>query len=159
MSDSSSGIDGVIIKRLTKNSDGRGWLIELFRQDELPGEFHSVMGYISMTLPGESRGPHEHKFQSDYFCMVGPSTFRVYFWDNRSESPTFKNHHTIEAGEKNMVSIIVPPGVVHGYKNIGKVEGVVFNAPDRLYRGVGKDESPDEIRYENDPDCEFSLFD
>jgi len=58
-----------------------------------------------------------------------------------------------------MVSFIVPPGVVHAYKNIGEVEGLVFNAPDRLYRGPGRVEEPDEIRYEENIGSRFHLDD
>ena len=43
-------IEGVIVREITRHDDGRGWLSELFRQDELPREFHPVMGYVSSRL-------------------------------------------------------------------------------------------------------------
>ena len=70
-------------------TDPRGWLVELFRNDLVPPQFHPVMAYVSMTKPGVARGPHEHVDQADYFCFTGPSTFRVYLWDARKGSPTF----------------------------------------------------------------------
>jgi dTDP-4-dehydrorhamnose 3,5-epimerase len=158
MNEIKSEIDGVIIRQLEKHSDYRGWLIELFRQDELPGDFKPVMGYISMTKSGEIRGPHEHKEQTDCFCVLGPSTFVIYFWDNREESKTFRTKFKIEAGEENIFMIIVPPGVVHAYKNIGKEKGFVVNVPDKLYAGEGKKSPPDEIRYEDQKDSQFNLF-
>ena len=79
-------IDGVIWRPLKKFHDPRGWLCELFRHDELPAEFHPVMAYISMTEPGVARGPHEHIDQSDCFCFLGPSNFKVYLWDDRKDS-------------------------------------------------------------------------
>jgi len=150
-------IEGVVISRLERHVDSRGWLIELFRSDENPDNFESVMGYISMTAPGMSRGPHEHREQSDYFCFLGPSNFRIYLWDNRPDSITFGNNYDFVAGEENRVSFIIPPGVVHGYKNIGAVEGLVFNAPDRLYGGPGKKDKPDEIRYEDRDNTKFII--
>ena len=152
-------IDGIVIRALEKHTDARGWLIELFRSDECADDFRPAMSYISMTLPGVVRGPHEHRKQTDYFCFFGLSSFRIFLWDNRSDSPTFGNKFVFEAGEGNMVSFIVPPGVVHAYKNIGEVEGLVFNAPDRLYRGPGRVEEPDEIRYEENIGSRFHLDD
>ncbi|MEW5925322.1 MAG: dTDP-4-dehydrorhamnose 3,5-epimerase family protein [Candidatus Zixiibacteriota bacterium] len=142
-------IDGVIIKHLKKNVDARGWLIEMFRSDEYPDGYSPAMSYISMTSPGVTRGPHEHRKQTDYFCFFGSSEFRIFLWDNRPGSPTCGNKCVLMAGEDNMICFTIPPGVVHAYKNIGKKEGLVFNAPDRLYRGEGKKEESDEIRYED----------
>ncbi len=51
-------IDGVIVRPLKKHSDERGWLMEVFRADELAPEFFPVMTYISATRPGVARGPH-----------------------------------------------------------------------------------------------------
>jgi len=47
--------------------------------------------------------------------------------------------------------------VVHAYKNVGSVEGLVFNAPDRLYAGEGRSGPVDEIRHENDPASPFTV--
>jgi len=150
-------IEGVIIKELVQNSDQRGWLIELFRRDEIEPENIPVMSYLSMTSPGAIRGPHEHKHQADLFCFTGPSTFRIHLWDNRQDSSTYGRKCTLEAGENNRLMIIIPPGVVHAYHNIGECEGLVFNAPNCLYTGEGKRDSVDEIRYEDDPDSEFKI--
>ena len=67
-------IDGVQIKSLARYHDSRGWLCELFRDDDVAPEFQPVMAYQSMTMPGVARGPHEHLEQADYFCFIGPST-------------------------------------------------------------------------------------
>jgi dTDP-4-dehydrorhamnose 3,5-epimerase len=53
--------------------------------------------------------------------------------------------------------LIVPPGVVHAYQNVGGVPGLVFNCPNRLYKGAGRQEPVDEIRHEEDPDSPFKL--
>ena len=90
----SGAIDGVIWKPLRTYHDERGWLCELFRHDELPAEYHPVMAYISMTAPGVARGPHEHADQADCFCFLGPSNFKVYLWDNRPSSATYRAYQT-----------------------------------------------------------------
>jgi dTDP-4-dehydrorhamnose 3,5-epimerase len=150
-------IDGVIIRELTQYDDKRGWLMELFRQDEIPEEYFPVMAYVSMTKPGIARGPHEHKDQTDCFCFVGPSTFRLYLWDNRKDSPSYGQSYRVEFGEKQKAMVIVPPGVVHAYKNIGDVDGLVYNAPNKLYAGREKKEPVDEIRHEDNADSKFRL--
>ena len=150
-------IDGAIFKKLTQFNDARGWLTELYRNDELDAEFHPVMAYISMTLPGVARGPHEHRDQADYFCFIGPSNFKLYLWDSRKHAATFRNRQAVVVGADNPQAVIVPPGVVHAYKNVGNMPGIVFNCPNRLYRGSGRSEPVDEIRHENVPGNEFKL--
>jgi dTDP-4-dehydrorhamnose 3,5-epimerase len=150
-------IDGVIWKPLTHFNDSRGWLCELFRHDEIPAEFHPVMAYISMTKTGVARGPHEHVDQADCFCFIGPSNFKVYLWDRRPHSPTYLSKQVDTVGVDKPRLLIVPAGVVHAYKNVGTGEGLVFNCPNRLYRGPGKKEPVDEIRHEDLTDSPYQL--
>jgi len=150
-------IEGVHIVGLSGYKDDRGVLIELFRYDEIPEAFYPVMSYISYTKPGVRRGPHEHVEQADLFCFVGPSNFAIRLWDNRNDSPTFKNILTIVAGEDKPTAMIIPAGVVHAYRNIGEVDGMVINCPNRLYMGHGRKDPIDEIRHEDDPDTIFRM--
>ncbi len=150
-------IQGVKIRRLRKHSDDRGWLMELFRIDELDKGIIPAMSYISLTKPGVARGPHEHHNQTDYFCFIGPSNFKVFLWDNRKDSPTYGNRMTVIVGEDNPSVIIVPEGVVHGYKNIGDREGPVINCPNRLFKGYKRRERVDEVRYETRIDSSFKM--
>jgi dTDP-4-dehydrorhamnose 3,5-epimerase len=143
-------IDGVHIQKLIVHKDERGTLTQTFRLDSLPEGLHPVMSYISYTKPGVSRGPHEHREQTDIFTFIGPGNFELYLYDNREESKTYLNKKVIIAGKDNPMLIIVPPGVVHGYRNISENElGMVVNYPDRLYRGWGGTEEVDEIRHED----------
>lgn len=150
-------IAGVIIRELRKHTDERGWLAEIFRQDELEPEYYPVMAYISMSLPEVTRGPHEHVDQSDLFAFIGPSNFKLKMWDNRPGSPTFGNEMTILVGEDHPSLVLVPKGVTHGYKNIGDKPGFVINCANRLFKGEGRREPVDEIRYENLPDSPFQM--
>jgi dTDP-4-dehydrorhamnose 3,5-epimerase len=127
-------IEGIIWKSLSIYKDQRGWLSELFRHDDLPQEFHPVMAYISMTEPGIARGPHEHYEQADCFCFIGPSNFKVYLWDARKNSPTYSNKQVELVGIDRPMLLIVPPGVVHAYKNAGDTQGLVFNCPNKLFK-------------------------
>lgn len=152
-------IDGVVIRDLRKFTDARGWLVELFRQDELSSEFYPVMAYTSLTEPGVARGPHEHVSQADFFCFLGPSNFKLRMWDNRPDSESFNHMTTLVVGEDKPTSVLIPAGVVHAYQNIGSVPGIVFNCPNRLYMGAGKKEAIDEIRHEDDPATIYRMDD
>lgn len=153
-------IHDVVVYQLRKFVDERGWLAELFRHDELAKEFYPVMAYISVSEPNVQRGPHEHVEQADLFCFIGSGNFKLRLWDNRPDSPTYRNMMTMFVGEDNPQAVIVPKGVVHAYKNISQTQkGVVINFPNRLYMGEGKKEPVDEIRHENDPHTIFKIND
>jgi dTDP-4-dehydrorhamnose 3,5-epimerase len=151
-------IDGVIVKKLVKHLDRRGFLCETFRLDELPPEIKPVMSYVSYTEPGVARGPHEHRAQTDIFTFIGPGNFLLKLWDNREDSRTRWCCMEIIAGMDNPLTVVVPPGVVHGYKNISPTErGMVLNFPDRLFMGWGKQEAVDEIRHEDNTENQFQM--
>jgi dTDP-glucose 4,6-dehydratase len=155
--EASPEIDGVQFRPLQRRCDARGWLVELFRDDELDSSLHPAMAYVSETEPGIVRGPHEHAHQTDYFAFVGPGDFRVYLWDARPGSATYGATLTRNVGESNPSVLIVPPGVVHAYENISDRPAWVFNAPNRLYAGPGRCEPVDEIRHEDRPDSPYSM--
>ena len=152
-------IKGVVVRQLKRFPDERGWLTELFRHDELEKEFYPAMAYISSTIPGVTRGPHEHWDQADLFCFIGPSNFKLRLWDNRRDSETFGSVMTMVVGEKDPASVLIPAGVVHGYQNVGDVDGIVINCPNRLYAGAGRKEKVDEIRHESNGESMFTMDD
>jgi dTDP-4-dehydrorhamnose 3,5-epimerase len=155
--DSLHPISGVLWMPLRKHPDARGWLCELFRHDEMPAEFHPAMAYLSVTESGVARGPHEHVDQADCFSFLGPSNFKVYLWDNRPASISHGRFLAVVVGASKPMAVIIPPGVVHAYRNVGNEPGLVINCPNRLYKGPGHKEAVDEIRHEDDPASLFQL--
>lgn len=148
-------ISGLVIKEIKINGDDRGWLAEAYRNDE--SDFSPAMAYVSYTKFGVVRGPHEHKSQSDYFVFVGPGNFALHLWDNRPESSTYQEHLSLELGETRPAAVLVPPGVVHGYQCLSETGAICYNLPDRLYKGKGKSEEVDEIRWENDQNSPYKI--
>ncbi|HNV96756.1 MAG TPA: dTDP-4-dehydrorhamnose 3,5-epimerase family protein [bacterium] len=160
--------NGLIIKKLEKYHDDRGWLCEVYREDEIKNiisknensqfdTYKPVMTYVSVTNPGIVRGPHEHKFQSDCFVFTGPGNFSLCLWDNRKDSETYGIYIEMKVGEINPMCVIVPPGIVHGYKCISDVPAWSINLPDKLYKGPGKTEEVDEIRWEQVENSPFKI--
>jgi dTDP-4-dehydrorhamnose 3,5-epimerase len=149
-------IEGVIIKRLQKHEDARGWLAEIYRSDET--DYRFPMAYISATHPGMVRGPHEHQRQSDCFIFLGPGSFELHLWDRREGSATKGEYFKEVFGEQNPAMIIMPPGVVHGYKNISDKDAWCINFPDQLYRGEGRRGEVDDIRWEEDLNSPYKII-
>ena len=121
--------------------------------DELNEAIHPVMAYISQTMPGVTRGPHEHHEQTDYFVFIGPGDFELFLW-------TPENLHrrlgieTRSLWRIEPMRVSIPPGV-HAYRNISNVPGWVYNGPNKLYAGWNKTEDVDEIRHELDPESPY----
>ena len=149
-------IPGVEVRRLARHADARGWLAELFRADELSAELQPVMGYISVTIPGQSRGPHEHRQQTDLFCFPGPGELDLYLWDARSGGSPSKAQ-VLRVGASNPVVVIVPPGVVHGYRAVGEAPAVILNFANCLYGGASRSSPVDEIRHEGRPGSPYHM--
>ena len=151
-------IQGVVIRPLEFHKDERGWLSELFRSDELAMETVPEMVYVSETNPGFSRGPHEHRAQTDLFCFFGPGNMLLYLWDARKTSSTYGAKLKILVGQSNPCAVIVPPGVVHGYKNDSETNALVFNAPNQLFAGANRECPVDEIRHEEATSSLYSFY-
>lgn len=152
-------IEGVQIRPARKYRDARGWLAEMFRSDELPAPLMPAMAYVSSTRPGVARGPHEHLKQTDLFAFFGPGSLALKLWDNRPESPTYGKWMRLTVGEDNPAVVVVPPRVIHGYRNISAVDAWVINLPNDLYAGKGRKQPVDEVRYEDQKDSPFVLTD
>lgn len=147
-------IPGVHIIPLKRHEDDRGWLVELFRRDTLPEGFDPAMGYFSVTHPGIARGPHEHRDQTDGFLFFD-GFYELHLWENRAGKGTDCEVHRV--GSDNPVFVSVPPGVVHGYKNVGNHDAFVINIPNRLYAGRDRKEPVDEIRHEDEATSRFRM--
>ncbi len=159
------GIEEVQILELDDFVDDRGTLSECWRQDEL--RYEPVMAYLSWTKPGQVRGPHEHVEQADLFVFAGPGAFALHLFTYIKHPTTGEiAPHTqvilpvgVMAGLKGCkpLAVLVPPGIVHGYRCVSDEPGLVINMPDRLYRGPQKKGEVDEIRHEDDPDSPFKI--
>ena len=150
-------IEGVVMHPIKRMSDSRGWLAEIFRSDEIAPDLLPAMSYLSVTHPDVIRGPHEHREQTDIFAFFGPGTFKLKLWDNRKDSSSYGNTMIFIAGEDNPMSIILPPGIIHGYRNISDHDAWMSNYPNKLFAGEGKKDPIDEIRHEDDESNEFSM--
>ena len=141
-------IDDVLVADLIKHQDERGWLMEMYRSDEMAGVCLPTMAYVSETLPGVIRGPHLHFEQTDHFVVVGEQTFEFCVWDDRPDHATFGNRMIIKAGGETPRRITIPHRLVHAYRNVSERPARLLNFPSSLYAGENRKSPVDEIRFE-----------
>jgi len=111
-------IEGVKIKKMVKHVDDRGFLAEVLRDDEkLMKKFGQST--FTKTHPGVIKAFHWHKKQDDlWFIFDGDA--QVVLYDLRKDSLTYKKTQIIYAGEEDLKLIIIPKGIAHGYRVLGK---------------------------------------
>ena len=150
-------IRGVKVIGLDRSEDERGWLAEIWRADDdrFP---QPMMSYLSMTKFAVTRGPHEHVHQTDIFVFGLLSNFTLFLWDARAGSPSEGTRERLNTVQGSPVAVIVPPGVVHAYRNTGNGDGLVLNLPTHLYKGKDRREEVDEIRHEEEKGTPYVLW-
>lgn len=152
-------INGVKIKKLIvhqdipdiKNNQTKlGYLIEVLRNDDkLIKKFGQTT--FTVTYQGTIKAFHWHKKQDDlWFVATGKAIIVLY--DLRADSPTKGETQVITAGENDYKLILIPNGIVHGYKAISKEPVLLFYHTTEAYHA----ENPDEKRISyNDPKIGF----
>lgn len=131
-------IEGVKIKQLRVIPDERGRLMEILRSDD---ELFKGFGQVYMTTayPGVVKGWHYHKVQYDNMTVV-KGMMKIVLFDDQENSPTRGEINEFFPGELNPILIQIPPGVLHGFKCIGREESIVVNCPTETYSYTHPDE-------------------
>ena len=146
--DSDKLIPGVRIQPLTLWPDDRGYFLELTRSGSgLVADFPHETTQVSAALsyPGTMKAFHYHLHQTDCWTAV-TGMFQFVLVDLRKDSPTLGRKNTIYCGPLRPWQVLIPPGVGHGYKVIGRDPGLLVYATNRFYNP--KDEG--RIAYDNE---------
>lgn len=140
-------IDGVKIKALHMRADqaqGRevvsrpGFLVEVVRDDDgLLSRFGQSV--FTVTYPGTIKAFHWHRDQDDVWFVAGGQAL-VVLHDVRQSSPTRGETQTILAGVGDYKVIVIPRGVVHGYKVLGHDPVLLFYHTTKAYNALAPDE-------------------
>jgi len=131
-------IDGVIHRAARPVSHHHGHLTEAFRADWGVTDFPIVQVNLTTTFPGRIRAWGIHRFTVDRLFAATGSLCVVCF-DGRRESPSFGCVNEFFLGERNQGLVVIPPGVFHGWKNVGDTEATIVSMPSRLYDHEGPD--------------------
>lgn len=127
-------IDGVRFKALKTIVDGRGDVIELWSLPwvEREGVIVPQHVYQSATDYGVVKAWHLHAIHTDQFTVTR-GKMQVVCVDIREESPTFGHVNSFIIGIQNPAMILIPPGVMHGWKALSQPETIVVNLQSHPY--------------------------
>lgn len=144
-------IDGVFLNDQKCFEDERGDLTTLYSA-EMKGYSGFAQTYITRNFPGIVRAWHWHQKQTDMWTVV-KGRILVGLYDGRKESPTYKEVMRIVLTEKTNKTLVIPPGVVHGYMTLGVEPSMFLNLTDYTYS------TEDEFRVDHDADwIEFNWW-
>lgn len=142
-------IDGVKIKELKVWKDKPdieqenvepGIFMEVLRDDD---NLLSKFGQSNFTIAyqGTIKAFHWHKYQDDLWFLASGKAAIVLF-DQRKNSPTKGATQIIYGGKDDYKLILIPVGVVHGYKVLSEEPCLLFYHVTKSYNR----ENPDEER-------------
>jgi len=152
-------IEGVVIKKLKVRKDipdtdeqtgTPGYLLEVLRDDDgLLKKFGQST--LTVAYKGTIKAFHWHERQDDlWFAATGKAV--VVLYDNRPASATYKKTEVVTAGKDDYKLIVIPVGVLHGYKVVSEEPVLMFYHTTESYNP----KSPDEQRISwNDPEIGF----
>lgn len=143
-------IKDVVVKKLVRHSDDRGFFMEILRDDD---QLLKNFGQASMSksYPGVIKAFHYHERQDDiWFFPVGNA--QVVLYDLREDSPTKGETNVFYLGEDNPQIVVIPKGVAHGYRVLGNEPACIVYFTTESYNP----KNPDEKRLDwNDPMIAF----
>jgi dTDP-4-dehydrorhamnose 3,5-epimerase len=133
--DSPDLIEGVRIQPFPIWPDDRGYFLEVARIGEgLVSGFEPDKTQVSAALsyPGTIKAFHYHMEQTD-FWVPAQGMFQVVLVDLRKGSPTHGRRNTLYVGALRSWQIVIPPGVGHGYKVVGREAAMLVYVTNRKY--------------------------
>jgi dTDP-4-dehydrorhamnose 3,5-epimerase len=145
-------IAGVGVQPFSLYPDDRGYFLEVNRSGVGPAaHFPAATTQVSAALnyPGSVKAFHFHLHQTDFWTPA-KGLFQVVLVDLRLASTTFGARNTLYVGGLRPWQILIPPGVAHGYKVIGKEESMLVYLTDRFYNPQDEGRIP-----YNDPSIQY----
>lgn len=115
-------IDGVYLVRPSVFGDDRGYFVETYRREWIPGGREMIQGNRGNRIAGCLVGLHYHLHQADYW-YVPFGHARVVLHDLRQGSSTDGATQMIDLGEvgggaNEHLGVYIPPGVAHGFASL-----------------------------------------
>ena len=138
-------IQGVKVVYLTTHMDDRGYLTEIARSSEAPEPHGIVHKFGQVYLVGDMtkgtiRGFHKHKLLWDWF-FISHGSAKFVLKDDRENSSTKGELMTIVTGSRKLATIVIPPGVYHGWMSL-EDDTQMISVASEYYNSA----EPDEVR-------------
>ncbi len=140
-------INGVRIKELKVRKDvpdrdedvGKpGFLMEVVRDDDGLLERFGQSTF-TVTYPGTIKAFHYHEHQDDLWFVASGKALIV-LHDLRVESPTHGETQVLKAGTDDYKLLLIPIGVLHGFKVLGNDPVMLLYHTTRSYDPAHPDE-------------------
>jgi len=126
-------IDGLIVRDLVVNLDGRGEVTELWSAPWMSqGLVRAEHAYQSATDAGVVKAWHLHQIHTDQFTVTR-GKLQVTLVDVRESSPTFGHVNALFLGNLRPRLLKIPPMIVHGWKALSSPEVLVVNFQSHVY--------------------------
>jgi dTDP-4-dehydrorhamnose 3,5-epimerase-like enzyme len=121
------------VQSVKTHRDARGALFEPLTDAELQAQKNV---HVVLTQPGEVRGNHVHRTAVETTTVVGPCLVRL------KEGGTIRDIG-VPAGE--ILRLVIPPGVVHAFRNTGDAAMVLVSFSTNLHDPAGADTDREQI--------------
>lgn len=135
-------IAGVWVKELRLFADDRGLLGELVRADDpyFGADFAAcAQTTLTVSYPNVIKAFHWHRHQDDaWFCVKG--MIQAVLYDQRDDSPTRGLTEQYCIGEHHLAMVIIPRGVVHGYRVLSAEPAWIVYHTSAVYDPANPDE-------------------
>lgn len=125
ISDTESGIEGVIITPLRRISDDRGKVMHMLRADDIHFQRFGEI-YFSMVYPGKIKAWHIHSVMTLNYALV-TGRINLVLFDDREGSSTRGRIQELLLDESNYSLITIPTGIWNGFKGLGLTPSIVAN--------------------------------
>ena len=107
-------MEGLRVDVLEVKKDDRGWLAEIMRSGTLPHGTRMSQLFVTVGNPGKTKGKHFHRRKTEWFSVVSGDAI-LYLRDTRTDEEKI-----VPMGEKNMVTVTIPPHVAHAITSEGE---------------------------------------
>jgi dTDP-4-dehydrorhamnose 3,5-epimerase len=125
-------IEGIRYRLARPVSHQHGHLTEVYRDDWSLTDAALVQVTMTTTFPGRVRAWGLHRFTIDrLFAATG--SLMIICYDARRSSSTYRSINEFMLGGRNQGIVVIPPGVYHGWKNVGNDEATIISMPSQLY--------------------------
>jgi len=131
-------IDGVKVIPLRQIADERGKIMHMLKSTDPHFEKFGEI-YFSCAWPGAIKAWHLHKTMTLNYAVIS-GMIKLVLYDKRPKSPTKGEIMELFIGQDNYCLVIVPPGVVNGFKAYGDA-----SRPAIVANCATEPHSPDEI--------------
>ena len=124
---------GATVQAVKTHRDARGTLFEPLTDAELQAQKNV---HVVLSHPGETRGNHVHRTAVETTTVVGPCLVRL------KEDETVRD---IEVPAGEILRLVIPPGVVHAFRNTGDSAMVLVSFSTNLHDPNGADTAREQI--------------